>query len=132
VKKSKFKAKYSKVNKWQCVNNCGACCNLTPEDRPDLADYLSREELELYMSMVGRDGWCINYDRDLRKCRIYDDRPRFCRVNSGNFQRMYKVKAEEFDEFAISCCQQQITSVYGEDSSELEQYNQIIYGERSS
>ena len=82
------------------------------------------------MSMVGRDGWCINYDRDLRKCRIYDERPRFCRVNSSNFQRMYKVKVEEFDEFAIACCQQQITSVYGEDSSELEQYNQIIYGGR--
>ena len=132
MKNSKFKQKYLKINKWQCVNNCGACCNLTPEDRPDLAEYLSSEELELYMSMVGESGWCINYDRDSRKCQIYDERPRFCRVEPDNFASMYSVDKSEFDEFAIACCQQQITGVYGEDSSELEHYNQTIYGRGSS
>lgn len=126
MKYSKSNNQYSKLEKWQCVSNCGACCNLTPEDRPDLDEYLSREELKLYMSMVGEDGWCINYDRQSRKCQIYDQRPRFCRVIPDNFEDMYGIEAFEFNEFAISCCQQQITGVYGEDSVELVQYNQAI------
>ena len=115
-----------KLGKWQCVSNCGACCNLTPEDRPDLAEYLSSEELNLYMSMVGEDGWCINYDRDNRKCQIYEQRPRFCRVKPDNFEDMYGVEAAEFNEFAIACCQQQIIGVYGKDSKELDKYNSLI------
>lgn len=126
VKNSKFKPQYSKLGKWQCVAKCGACCNLSPEDRPDLAKYLSSEELEQYMSMVGKDGWCINYDQETRKCQIYDQRPRFCRVQPDIFQDMYGVEAEEFNEFAIACCQQQVAGVYGEDSEEFERYNQAI------
>ncbi|WP_026102331.1 YkgJ family cysteine cluster protein [Pleurocapsa sp. PCC 7319] len=114
------------MSKWQCINNCGACCNLTPEDRPDLAKYLSSEELELYMSMVGEDGWCINYDHYTRKCHIYQDRPRFCRVQPDSFEDMYGVEATEFNEFAIACCQQQISGVYGRDSDELERYNKSV------
>ena len=125
MKNPKLKAQYSKLGKWQCVSNCGACCNLTPEERPNLAEYLSSEELKLYMAMVGEDGWCINFDRDTRKCQIYDNRPRFCRVKPDIFQDMYGVEAEEFNEFAIACCQQQITGVYGKDSEELERYNFI-------
>jgi len=127
VKKERLKAKYSKVDKWQCVSGCGACCNLAPEDRPDLAEYLSRGELELYMSMVGDDGWCINYDHEERKCQIYEERPRFCRVQPDNFEAMYGVEETEFNEFAIACCQQQIAGVYGDESDELERYNQEIY-----
>lgn len=123
------KKQFSNLSKWQCVSNCGACCNLTPEDRPDLAEYLEPEELELYMTMVGEDGWCINYDRDSRKCQIYDRRPRFCRVEPKNFQDMYGVEKEEFNEFAIACCQQQISGVYGEDSAELTRYNLAVLGE---
>ena len=126
MKKPKLGSRYLKTGKWQCVNNCGACCNLTPEDRPDLAEYLSSEELKLYMSMVGEDGWCINYDRHSRKCRIYDERPRFCRVEPDNFAAMYRVEQEEFNEFAIACCQQQITGVYGRDSIELQRYDRAI------
>ncbi len=127
MKNSRLKAKYSKVGKWQCISGCGACCNLAPEDRPDLAEYLSRDELELYMTMVGDDGWCINYDHDERKCQIYEERPRFCRVEPDNFKDMYGVEEAEFNEFAIACCQQQIAGVYGEDSAELEHYNREIY-----
>lgn len=125
--KTKNRAISSQAGKWQCVTNCGACCNLTPEERPDLAEYLSSEELSLYMSMVGEDGWCINYDRDTRKCSIYEDRPRFCRVEPTNFERMYGIELTEFDEFAIACCQQQIEGVYGADSRELEHYDEEIY-----
>ncbi len=126
MKKTKLKAKYAQIGEWQCISGCGACCNLAPEDRPDLARYLSSEELERYMSMVGADGWCINYDHESRKCQIYEQRPRFCRVQPDNFESMYGVAETEFNEFAIACCQQQITGVYGEDSEELKSYDQAI------
>ena len=125
MKKSKL-VRYSKIGKWQCISGCGACCNLSPDDRPDLAQYLSSEELKLYLSMVGEDGWCINYDRDNRKCQIYDERPRFCRVQPDNFEQMYGIEREEFDEFAIACCQEQISGVYGIDSPELERYDNAV------
>ena len=48
---------------WRCVKHCGACCHLDPADRPNLEDYLSAEELEVYLSMVGEGGWCVNFDR---------------------------------------------------------------------
>ena len=116
----------TRKEKWRCVANCGACCHLEPQDRPDLAAYLSAEELELYLSMVGQDGWCVNFDRQTRQCTIYDQRPRFCRVQADIFQDMYEVKITEFNDFAIACCREQITGVYGEDSSEMARYNQEI------
>ncbi len=121
----------TRKEKWRCVENCGACCHLDPQDRPDLADYLSAEELELYLSMVGEDGWCVNFDRQTRKCTIYEQRPRFCRVQPDIFQDMYEIAITEFNNFAIACCRQQITGVYGEDSPEIDRYNQAII-ERSS
>ncbi|HBK65262.1 MAG TPA: YkgJ family cysteine cluster protein, partial [Cyanobacteria bacterium UBA11166] len=42
---------------WLCVKQCGACCHLDPAERPELADYLSPEDLQLYLSMVGEGGW---------------------------------------------------------------------------
>ncbi|AFZ34621.1 protein of unknown function UPF0153 [Stanieria cyanosphaera PCC 7437] len=112
---------------WRCVNNCGACCYLAPSERPDLEDYLSSEELQRYLSMVGKDGWCINFDHETRKCQIYEDRPRFCRVKSDIFEQMYGVTSEEFDEFAIDCCHQHIEDLYGANSEEMKYYNQEVY-----
>jgi len=111
---------------WQCVKQCGACCNLTPSDRPDLDEYLLPEELELYMSMVGDGGWCINYDRAKRECRIYADRPRFCRVESEAFQDMYGIEPEELNDFAIECCQEQIIGVYGDLSLEMLRFESAV------
>lgn len=111
---------------WQCIKGCGACCNLDPSDRPDLEDYLSPEELSLYMSLVGEGGWCINFAQETRECRIYDERPRFCRVLPETFEQMFNVPLEEFNDFAIDCCEQQIEGVYGADSVELERYQQAI------
>ncbi|MEL6579906.1 MAG: YkgJ family cysteine cluster protein [Cyanobacteria bacterium J06621_12] len=116
----------SSGSKWQCVSSCGACCNLDPTERPDLAKYLSEDELATYMSMVGSDGWCINYDHDNRKCQIYEQRPRFCRVQPDTFKSMFGVEATDFNEFAIVCCQQQIAGVYGASSPELEHYEQEV------
>ena len=114
------------VGKWQCVSGCGACCNLTPEERPDLDEYLSESELETYLGMVGADGWCINYDRDARQCKIYEQRPGFCRVQPDTFESMFDVEPGEFNDFAIACCHEQISGVYGNQSPELENYNRTI------
>jgi Fe-S-cluster containining protein len=107
---------------WLCIQNCGACCHLDPSDRPDLADYLTPAQLAQYLAMVGENGWCKHYDHDARICTIYADRPTFCRVRPDTFATLYDVTIEEFDAFAIDCCDQQITGVYGPSSPELERY----------
>jgi uncharacterized protein len=111
---------------WQCVKQCGACCHLDPMDRPGLELYLSPQELELYLSMVGESGWCINFDQQTRECRIYAERPRFCRVEPKIFQDMYGIEAEELNDFAIACCQEQIEGVYGDRSLEMIRFDQKV------
>ncbi|ABG51527.1 MAG: YkgJ family cysteine cluster protein [Trichodesmium sp. St16_bin4-tuft] len=111
---------------WRCIKSCGACCYLDPTERPDLEEYLSAEEVEYYMSLIGADGWCINYDSLSRECRIYPDRPKFCRVQADIFKDMYDVEPEELDEFAIDCCQQHIGDMYGEYSLEMLRFNNAV------
>jgi uncharacterized protein len=111
---------------WRCVKQCGACCQLDPADRPDLDSYLSPDELGLYLSLVGEDGWCINYDQLARECRIYDQRPRFCRVEAEVFHDLYGIEASELNDFAIDCCRQQIEGVYGDRSFELLRFEREI------
>ncbi|HEY9883175.1 MAG TPA: YkgJ family cysteine cluster protein [Thermosynechococcaceae cyanobacterium] len=103
---------------WRCVKQCGACCHLDPTDRPDLEDYLLPAELALYLSMVGADGWCIHFDHATRECSVYDDRPRFCRVEPDVFQDLFGVEPTELNDFAIACCREQIEGVYGDRSLE--------------
>ena len=112
--------------KWQCVKNCGACCQLDPADRPDLSEYLSPEELSVYMAMVGEDGWCVHYDKTNRECSIYSERPNFCRVQPDTFQQLYDIAPHELNDFAIECCEQQITGVYGNRSPEMERFYQAV------
>ena len=64
---------------WQCVSSCGACCRLDPDQRGEALEALSAQEKAQYLEMVGLDGWCIHYDTGSRSCRIYSDRPNFCR-----------------------------------------------------
>lgn len=111
---------------WQCIHNCGACCHLDPSDRPDLETYLSPQELEQYLSMVGESGWCVNYDAQTRQCSIYKDRPRFCRVQPDTFEQMFDIAPEEFAEFAIDCCCEQIAGVYGSKSPEMQRYQVMV------
>ncbi|OCQ98771.1 Fe-S cluster protein [Nostoc sp. MBR 210] len=111
---------------WQCVKQCGACCNLDPNDRPDLDEYLTPEELKLYLSMVSEDGWCINFDHTTRECQIYPNRPRFCRVEAEAFQDMYGIEPEELNDFAIDCCRQQIEGVYGDRSLEMLRFDKAV------
>ncbi len=119
---------------WRCISGCGACCYLDPSERPELDEYLDPDELELYLSMVGSDGWCVNFDRATRQCRIYEDRPRFCRVEADVFADLYGIDPDELNDFAIDCCQQQIESVYGDRSLEMLRFNREvgIRGDRAS
>ncbi len=107
---------------WSCIQQCGACCYLEPAERPDLADYLTAPELEQYQGLVGPDGWCVQFDPETRQCRIYDQRPRFCRVEPAVFHDLYGLAPEEVDEFAIACCQEQIGDQYGPESPELQRF----------
>ncbi|MDJ0578390.1 YkgJ family cysteine cluster protein [Crocosphaera sp.] len=116
----------TKKETWKCVEGCGACCNLDPSDRPDLEEYLTPEELDNYFSLVGEEGWCINFDHETRKCLIYEERPRFCRVQPDSFQQMYDIDPSDFNDFAIECCRQQIEGVYGGKSTEMKHYNREI------
>ncbi|MGG6296091.1 YkgJ family cysteine cluster protein [Leptolyngbya sp. AN02str] len=111
---------------WQCVKQCGACCHLDPSDRPDLDTYLSPQELALYLSLVGEDGWCVNFDHVNRECRIYCDRPSFCRVEAPTFEEMYGVEESELNDFAIDCCRQQIEGVYGDRSLEMLRFDRAV------
>lgn len=120
---------------WQCIKGCGACCHLDPSERPDLEDYLEPEDLLLYLSMVGPDGWCVNYDQLNRECTVYDDRPWFCRVQADTFQRMFEIDPAELNEFAIDCCREQISGVYGDLSLEMHRFDRAVgldLAERSS
>jgi hypothetical protein len=101
---------------WQCIAGCGACCRLDPGERGEALDALNPEQRELYLSMVGPDGWCIHFDTGGRRCRIYDERPSFCRVD--NLVTLFGASArgdveDDPDALAIACCKQQIRSEYG-------------------
>lgn len=111
---------------WQCVKQCGACCYLAPEERPDLEVYLSADELALYLSLVGQDGWCQHYDRQTRECKIYDDRPAFCRVDAAEYERRYDIDPEDLDEFAIACCREHIADIYGDRSREMLRFDRAV------
>ena len=111
---------------WQCIKQCGACCYLDPEERPDLEASLTPQELAQYLRMVGEDGWCVRFDPKTRECSIYEDRPAFCRVTLLEFQQRYGIAAEDFDDFAIACCRVQIDATYGERTPERERYDRAI------
>ncbi len=111
---------------WRCIQGCGACCYLNPSERPDLSDYLTSAQLQEYLKMVGTDGWCIHFDSASRQCRIYEQRPRFCRVEAETFQEMYGIEPSELDEFAIACCVEQIEDVYGDRSLELLRFQKEV------
>lgn len=96
---------------WTCISGCGACCRLDPELRQDALAALTAEQRETYLALVGEDGWCRHYDSGGRRCRVYDDRPDFCRVS--NLMTLFGAEGQSADALAIACCTQQIRSEYG-------------------
>jgi uncharacterized protein len=111
---------------WQCIQNCGACCQLDPADRPDLDTYLTPDQLAIYLGMVGEDGWCINFDQATRQCQIYEKRPGFCRVTAATFQAMFGIEPEALNDFAIDCCREQIEDIYGDRSLEMLKFDRAV------
>jgi len=126
------KAKAKRAVRWKCASGCGACCKLdkgpdfpTPDEIfADHPDYL-----QLYRSMTGDDGWCINYDKATRTCNIYQDRPLFCRVEPKVFDEFFGVPRSRFDREACSACLDNIKMVYGDDSAELSNFKRVIRDE---
>ena len=67
---------------WQCIGGCGACCRLDPALRAEALEALNPQQRHTYLAMVGADGWCIHFDTGALRCRIYEQRPDFCRVDN--------------------------------------------------
>ncbi|KAH6755867.1 zinc/iron-chelating domain protein [Perilla frutescens var. hirtella] len=128
---------------WQCVENCGACCKLDKGPNFPSAEEIFDDpsDIEMYNSLVGEDGWCINYDKSSRKCSIYADRPYFCRVEPEIFDALYGIDKKSFNKEACSgttntgldfrCCADTIKAVYGTTSEELEKFNHAIWSSSS-
>jgi len=92
-----------------------------------LKDYLKKEgEYEQYVSMIGKDDWCVNYDQQTRMCKIYDTRPDFCVVKPEKMREMFEIEEEEINDFCAFCCREHIGDVYGEDSKEMDRFEQVI------
>ena len=109
---------------WSCLNQCGACCRLAPDERQEALAALRPDQQNLYLEMVGKDGWCRHFDQGGRRCMIYENRPDFCRVSA--LPDLFDISTEEADAFAIGCCRQQIRSVHGRRSLEMRKFERLI------
>ncbi len=109
---------------WKCINNCGACCRLSPEERLEALRFLDQEQTKKYFSLVDKNGWCVNYNVDSCNCNIYDERPDFCRVS--NISNIFNIEQNQVELFAINCCRDQINHIYGKDSAVLKRFETEI------
>ena len=114
------------MKSWTCIENCGACCKFNLNERVDLSDKLSKEDIDLIKSMTSKDGWCKNLDRESKKCLIYETRPHFCRVTK--FSTTFKGYLKYGDKFLINCCKEHISSNYGYKSKEMKNFKMAISG----
>ncbi|VVB12980.1 unnamed protein product [Arabis nemorensis] len=131
---SGFSSRTAKELTWKCVEDCGACCKLAKDFAFVTPDEIFEDpdDVELYRSMIGDDGWCINYNKATRKCSIYADRPYFCRVEPEVFQTLYGIEEKKFNKEACGCCIDTIKTIYGPDSKELDNFNRAIRSTPSS
>ncbi|GLJ11054.1 hypothetical protein SUGI_0141580 [Cryptomeria japonica] len=120
--------------KWSCVSGCGACCKLAkgPSFAPPEDIFMDVDDIVLYWSMTGPDGWCVNYDKINRTCSIYSERPYFCRVEPDVFKKLYGINEKNFNKEACGSCRDTIKNVYGSISSELENFNKAITKTRTN
>jgi Fe-S-cluster containining protein len=72
-------------------SNCGVCCAETEmllskkdierlKSRGFNESYFAQFGSDGYMQLKNHDGYCVFYDRQNRRCRVYADRPAGCRV----------------------------------------------------
>ena len=78
--------------------------------------------------MIGPDDWCKHFDKENRMCTIYDQRPSFCVVDPKKYKTMFDVDQEDLNDFCKFCCTEQIADVYGEESEEMERFENVIDG----
>ena len=116
--------KTSNKQQWRCIERCGACCHLDPSERMEALERLNGKQLQIFLDLVGEDGWCRHYDKNQRKCKIYDERPDFCHVSS--LKNLYHLEDEEVNLFAINCCKQQIRFKYGGRSKEMRKFTRAL------
>ena len=109
---------------WSCIDNCGACCRFDLADRNDLSRVLDGKDIALINSMTRNDGWCKFFDKANKKCKIYESRPHFCRVNE--FSKSFKGYLKKGDKFLIDCCKQHISSIYGRKSSQMNAFKSAV------
>ncbi len=109
---------------WSCIENCGACCNLNLDERSGLKNKLNNKDIALIKSMTLEDGWCKHLDQINKKCRIYDSRPHFCRVNE--FSSSFKEYKKKGDKFLIDCCKAHISSNYGKKSTQMKTFKKSV------
>ena len=109
---------------WICIENCGACCKFDINERPNIEEKLSDEDIALINSMISKDGWCKHLNKSNRKCMIYESRPHFCRVKE--FSTSFKGYLKNGDKFLIDCCTQHISSIYGRRSKKMKSFNKAI------
>jgi len=114
--------------RWTCIRGCGSCCRLDPARRPEALEALSPQQRQRYLAMVGPDGWCVHYDSGGQRCRIYDDRPDFCRVSA--LISLFGQAGEDGDALAIACCRQQIRSEKGGRGKVMRRFLRAIRGSR--
>ena len=114
------------MKSWKCIENCGACCKFNMNQRINLSDKLTKEDLDLITTMTAKDGWCKNLDRENKKCLIYESRPYFCRVKE--FSTTFKGYLKSGDKFLIDCCKQHISSNYGYKSREMKSFKIAVLG----
>ena len=112
------------MHTWICIENCGACCKFDINERPNIENKLSDQDIALINSMISKDGWCKHLNRENKKCNIYEKRPHFCRVNE--FSKGFKEYKELGDKFLIDCCKQHISSNFGRDSKQMNDYKKAI------
>ncbi|OQU80607.1 hypothetical protein SORBI_3007G151250 [Sorghum bicolor] len=80
-----------------------ACCKLFKgPDFPTRDEIFADHPDGLKLYRIGSDGWCINYDKATRTCNIYQDRPRFCRVEPKVFDEFFGVPRNRCDREACS------------------------------
>ncbi|KAH0898652.1 hypothetical protein HID58_048220 [Brassica napus] len=109
---SGFYGRTANEQTWQCIESCGACCKLakgfafaTPDEIFDDPD-----DVELFRSMIGDDGWCINYDKiDHISAELSQ---RFSRLSTGSKKRNSTRKLAD----------DTIKTIHGSDSKELDKF----------
>ncbi len=74
----------------ECLE-CGSCCLETEmllskkdidrlKKKGFIAQYFSRQDKEGYIVLKNRQGHCIFFDMEQKKCEVYEDRPVGCRL----------------------------------------------------